>query len=91
MPARTLVPAAIVTAPTPERQQFVQNSYPHDQHPRQSGAGPSRVTYGSVQNTSPGSHKGKEPAVEFDDHEMRYEAESCHSNDSDAESLVDSE
>jgi hypothetical protein len=90
MPPRAIIPAAIVTAPTPERQNFVHSSYPHD-HPQQGRQpGPSRVSYGSTQSarTSPGSHKGKEPAVDF---EERYEVESCDSDDGDdMEPLVDS-
>lgn len=90
MPPRAIIPAAIVTAPTPERQNFVHSSYPHD-HPQGRQAGPSRVSYGSTQSarTSPGSHKGKEPAVDFDE---RCDVESCDSDDGDdMEPLVDSE
>lgn len=86
MPPRAIIPAAIVTAPTPERQHFVQDSYPH------SSAGPSRsrVTYGAVSSieSSPGSLKGKDPRTPQDIDDERYEIESC---DSGAESLVDSE
>lgn len=88
MPARAIIPAAVITAPTPERQHFVQDSYPHS-----SRAGPSRtVTYGAVSSleSSPGSRKGKEPApLQLHDEEYdRFEIESC---DSGVESLVDSE
>lgn len=59
----------------------------HDNHNHQ--AGPSRVSYGSVSTrTSPGSPKGKEPAVDFD--LDRCEIESCDSGDEDMEPLVDS-
>ena len=85
MPARAIIPAAIVTAPTPERQHFVNSSSMHDNRNYQ--AGPS--TYGSVSTrTSPGSQKGKEPAVDFD--LDRCDAESCDSDDEDSEPLVDS-
>lgn len=91
MSGRAVIPAAIITAPTPERQHFVDDSYPHSR----SSAGPSRsyhVTYGAVSNqSSPGSRKGKEPRhVAYEDEEgddERYEIESC---DSGVESLVDS-
>jgi hypothetical protein len=58
----------------------------HDNRNHQ--AGPS--TYGSVSTrTSPGSQKGKEPAVDFD--LDRCDSESCHSDDGeDSEPLVDS-
>lgn len=50
-------------------------------------AGPS--TYGSTSTrTSPGSQKGKEPAVDFD--LDGCDAESCDSEDGDMEPLVDS-
>jgi hypothetical protein len=85
MPPRAIIPAAIVTAPTPERQHFVNSSAMHDNRNHQ--AGPS--TYGSVSTrTSPGSQKGKEPAVDFD--LDRCDSESCHSDDEDSEPLVDS-
>lgn len=86
MPARATIPAAIVTAPTPERRNFVHSSPMHDNHNHQ--AGPSR-SYGSVSTrTSPGSQKGKAPAVDFD--MDRCEAESCDSDEGDMEPLVDS-
>jgi len=89
MPPRALVPTAIVTAPTPERRHFVQPSPMHDNHNHIHQAGPSRVSYGSVSTrTSPGSQKGKEPAVDFD--LDRCEVESCDSGDEDLEPLVDS-
>lgn len=83
----------IATAPTPERQSFVHDSYPR-QHQQRQTAGPSRtVTYGAVSSleSSPGSSKGKDPVEspqigQYDDDE-RYEIESC---DSGVESLVDS-
>lgn len=92
MPARAIIPAAIITAPTPERQHFAQDA----QESNHASAGPSKshhVTYGAVLNlSSPGSRKGKEPRhVGYEDEEEydeRYEIESC---DSGVESLVDSE
>jgi hypothetical protein len=86
MPPRAIIPAAIVTAPTPERQHFVNSSAMHDNRNHQ--AGPS--TYGSISTrTSPGSQKGKEPAVDFD--LDRCDSESCNSDDEeDSEPLVDS-
>lgn len=89
MPTRAVIPAAIVTGPTPERQHFI-----HAPEQARSSAGPSRshhVTYGAVSNlSSPGSRKGKEPrhvGYEDEDEDVRYEIESC---DSGVESLVDS-
>jgi hypothetical protein len=89
MPARAIIPAAIVTAPTPDRRHIVQSSYPHDQ-----AAGPSR-SYGAIttsSHSSPGSRKGKEPAVGFDleDGHEACDSESCQSDDGDMEPLVDS-
>lgn len=93
--AMGVIPAAIVTAPTPERRDFVHSSRSHDAR-----AGPS--SYGAVNaststESSPGSRKGKEPAVGFTfdhDHEHDYErgcdSESCDSDDG-MEPLVDSE
>lgn len=98
MPPRAIgvIPAAIVTAPTPERQNFVHSSYPHDG--RTAGPSSSRTNYGAVvsgsTDSSPGSRKGKEPAVGFSlDHEYGYggcDSESCDSDDG-MEPLVDSE
>jgi hypothetical protein len=88
MPPRALVPTAIVTAPTPERRNFVHSSPMHDNPNHSHQAGPSR-SYGSVSTrTSPGSQKGKEPAMDcgLD----RCEVESCDSDDEDMEPLVDS-
>lgn len=89
MPARAVIPAAIITAPMPERQHFVQDT-------RHASAGPSKsnhVTYGAVSTlSSPGSRKGKEPRhVGYEDEEEydeRCEIESC---DSGVEPLVNSE